>query len=175
MLKRRSKTQLATAYYISWLLVGASSGLMGHTITHLPSEKSCAPYQQSKCTDHNAIVVLPSRVISLDPSNVVRVMSSGSTPRSLNSATSRLMVDRSRLRKLWPQICPDHAYYKWMSHPLVYPLMRVPASQFKFKKPDFWRSVDQCCTETWNVPERFGTETFLNAFRENSRNVETST
>ena len=47
----------------------------------------------------------------------------------------------------------DHAYYKWMSHPLVYPLLMVPASQFKFKKPDFWRSADTEYAKSprWNV------------------------
>ena len=31
----------------------------------------------------------------------------------------------------------DAAYFKWMIHPLVYTLVRIPAAQFKFKKPDF--------------------------------------
>ena len=34
----------------------------------------------------------------------------------------------------------DTAYFKWMIYPLVYTMVRIPAAQFKFKKPDFWSS-----------------------------------
>ena len=34
----------------------------------------------------------------------------------------------------------DTAYFKWMQHPLVHKLARVPAKQFKFKRFDFWQS-----------------------------------
>ena len=47
----------------------------------------------------------------------------------------------------------DTAYFKWMSHPLVYTLVSIPAAQFKFKKTDFWSTEgpESAGSPRWDV------------------------
>ena len=66
-------------------------------------------------------------------------------PGDMNKAmkwaiASAMAVDSPSLTEFVLPWWKDTAYFKWMSHPMVYTLVRIPAAQFKFKKPDFWNT-----------------------------------